>query len=336
MRKFSQIFESKEELLSKLSSSDDNLEEIFVDLTDIGYTIITDQIYISTSSGNIYYDKKEVKNFYPGIEIRLDRHIDDKKGDFRNWDGNIYYENDDSLLEHIYNSLHRVKSSFKDKAKIYYSIRSINTIEIRLFFDKEEGNSIIDYEKVEELVDKLQIEPRRNDMDRYRDLDGERIEGYSINYDNSWRRPGGQIYEFVVKLREVGDNINIIGNDLTPGEWSILSDITRWENLLRKDDLNNKTQLMSIFNIWCNKFYKKIKSENVKLVPVNNGRKEMGYKITQEVDGIAKDLITIYYWFDEQGTYDIYTEEKSWKNYMKGKKVKFDIYNMYFRVKIEK
>jgi hypothetical protein len=316
MRKFSKIFESKEELLSRLSTSDDNLEEIFVDLTDIGYTIITEQIYISTSSGNIYYDKKEVKNFYPGIEIRLDRHIDDKKGDFRNWDGNIYYENDDSILEHIYNSLHRVKSSFKDKASIYYSIRSINTIEVRLFFDKEEGNSIIDYEKVEELVDKLQIEPRRNDRDRYRDLDGERIEGYSIF------KFGGQIYEFVVKLREVGDNINIIGNDLTPGEWSILSDITRWENLKNvraENDLSNKTTLMSIFNIWCTKFYKYIKSENIKLIPVNGGRKENGYKITHEVDGIAKDLITIYYWFDERGTYDIYTEEKSWKNYMKGK-----------------
>ena len=336
MRKFSQILESKEELLSKISSNDNELEEIFIDLTDIGYTILTEPIYISTSTGNIYYDKKDVKNFYPGIEIRLDRDIDDNKGDFRNWDGGIYYENDDSILEHIYNSLHRIKSSFKDKANIYYSIRSINTIEVRLFFDKEEGNSVIDYEKVEEIVNKLQIEPIRNDRDRYRNLDGENIEGYSISYDNSWRRPGGQIHEFIIKLREVGDNINIIGDDLTPGEWSILSDITHWENLLRENDLSNKTTLMSIFNIWCTKFYKYIKSENIKLIPVKGNRKENGYKITHEVDGIAKDLITIYYWFDERGTYDIYTEPKNWKNYMKGKKVKFDIYNLYFRVKVEK
>ena len=339
MRKFSQILESKEELLSRISASDNELEEIFIDLTDIGYTILTEPIYISTSTGNIYYNKKDVKNFYPGIEIRLDRNIDESKGDFRNWDGNVYYENDDSILENIYSSLHRIKSSFKDKSSIYYSIRSINTIEIRLFFDKEEGNSVIDYEKIEEIVNKLQIEHRdRNDRDRYRDLDGESIEGYSISYDNSWRRPGGQIHEFVIKLRGVSDNINIIGNNLTPGEWSILSDITRWENLSPKkeEDLNNKTTLMSIFNIWCTKFYKYIKSENIKLIPVKGNGKENGYKISHEVDGVVNDLITIYYWFEERGTYDIYKEPKNWKNYMKGKKVKFDIYNLYFRVKVEK
>ena len=54
MRKFSKIFESKETLLSKLGSSEDEIKDMCTELTDEGYEIKISTEYIG-ADGHIYY-----------------------------------------------------------------------------------------------------------------------------------------------------------------------------------------------------------------------------------------------------------------------------------------
>ena len=335
MRKFSQIVESKEELLSRINIDDNNIEEIFIDLVDNGYTLLIDQVYISTSTGYPHRRKNDVKNYYPGIEIGLDREITEEsisnggKGDVRNWDGSIYFESDIDIIDSIYNSIHRVKSMLSNKASVYYSIRSVNHIEIRVIFDKEDNGSPIDYEEIENVIGGLQIEPTRNDTERFRDLDGQSIEGYSISFDSSWR---GDLHELKIALRSLPNtDINIFpelsGGGLLPSEWVIKKAISNGKS-------DNKEQLMSIFNIWVTKFFNKIKSENVKLIPVSGQRKDNGYKIREEIPGQdeVKDLITIFYWYEDIKTQNVVTKKGG---FIRRETKNFEIYELYFRVKIE-
>ena len=340
MRKFSQILESKEDLLSRINADEDSIEEIFIDMVDLGYSYMIDPVYISTSTGYPHRRTRDVKDYYPGIEIDLNRNIDGKSisdggsDDVRNWNGGIYFESELEIIDSIYNSIHRIKSMLNGKASVYYSLRSVNEIEIRIIFDKEQSDSLIDYERLEEILDKLQIEEdHHHRSERYRNLDGTQIEGYSISKDSSWRRPGGDIYEYKVKLRNLPSEVNILNTYLDPAEWAIKSAISNGK-------LDNKEQSMSLFNIWVNKFFKKIKNDKLKLVPVSapspqlqsrlgGSNSQRGYKI---IDDSGKILITIFYWYEEQKTFKIVTVPK---RFGRSETKDFDVYDMYFRVKIE-
>ena len=190
MRKFSQILESKEELLSRINVDDDSIEEIFIDMVDLGYSYMIDQVYISISTGYPHRRTRDVKDYYPGIEIDLNRNIDDKSisdggsGDVRNWNGGVYFESKLEIIDSIYNSIHRIKSMLNGKASVYYSIRGVNDIEIRIIFDREQSDSFINYESVEDILKYLQIvDDHHHRGVRYRDLDGTQVEGYSLEFD---------------------------------------------------------------------------------------------------------------------------------------------------------
>lgn len=327
MRKFSSILENKDELLGRLSISDEDIEEIFVDLTDKGYELLIDSIYISLKTGEIFYDKNDVKYYYPGIEIKIDRFVDEKSTDYRNWDGSVYYENDITILDEINSAIHRLKSEFGDKSSIYYSFKNINLFTIRLVFDKEESESPLDKEKVKDVIRKL------NTNDAYNDpLDiGTSIEGYSIKYDNTWRSShNNHEYEISLNTRVYGD-IDITRPNLSSSEQVIKGNI-----LNGKDD--NKEQITSIFNAWCRKFFDEIKNDNLRLIPTGpsspSGESRKGYKIIYSNGESSKDLITIYYNIHNDNDYKVQTEPKSIKNYMRGKFIKFEVYTIYFKIKI--
>jgi hypothetical protein len=337
VRKFSQILESKEDLLSRINADDDNIEEIFIDMVDLGYTYMIDPVYISLSTGYPHRRTRDVKDYYPGIEIELDRTINDKSisdggsGDVRNWNGSVYFESELNIIDSIYNSIHRIKSMLDGKASVYYSIRNINHITIRIIFDREQSDSFINYEGVEDILKSLQIvDDHHHRGVRYRDLDGARIEGYSLSFDSTWRRPSGDTYEYKAQLRTLPNEIRILNNDLLPSEWAI-------KTAMDSGKSDNREQLMSLFNTWVTKFYSKIESHELKLVPVKASRPhiqshsaERGYKI---IDNDGNILITIFYWYEEQKTFKIVTEPKRFSRDVT--KV-FDVYELYFRVKVEK
>lgn len=83
MKKFSKIVESKlnkDELISKLGISSDDLDEVFIDMVDLGYDMTSEDIYISSSTGYPHRSSSSSKEFYPGLEINLYRKTGDSSG----------------------------------------------------------------------------------------------------------------------------------------------------------------------------------------------------------------------------------------------------------------
>ena len=313
MRKFSQILESKEELLSRISVTDDEIEEMLIDLIDLGYYHISDSIYISTKTGHIHRRKKDSKEYYPGLEININRNIDDDKGDYRNWDGGVYFEDDLSILDAIYNSIHRVKSMLGDRGSIYYSIRNVNDIQIRIVFDKESSGTLINYEMIEDTIKDLEIFKSHVRQDGYGDLDGTRVNGYYIDFNQSWRRPGGDIYELKMA---VGTDDSI-------------------ESSVKEGHTNNKSEMWINFKLWCNKFLNKVNPDhNLKLKPITQvvrGKSKSGFVIVDK-DNPDVVLIDIICWYEDQETRKVITEKGGFLK--KEKVVEYEIYELYFRVKI--
>jgi len=157
MRKFSKIVESRSELFSRLSTTQEDIEEALVDLSDNGYDIDIEDIYISPS-GKVHYDTVGVPEYYSALRIDIKRpstSIENSMGDVRNWDGSVYYEKDINILESIYHSITRLKSTFSGKAEVYYCFRSVNTISISVIFNIETGKSVINFEDVSEYMNSL-------------------------------------------------------------------------------------------------------------------------------------------------------------------------------------
>ena len=161
MRKFSQLNESKSNsLLAKLGTSEDEIKDICSELSDEGYKIDIDVVYIGLD-GRIYRSDKETSEFYPCIEIELYRETDKKDGgevkdefnDVRNWNGGVYYEGNIGILKMIYEICHRFESTFTSKeTQVYFSLRSINEIRVRITFDKAKSILPIDFSRVQDYI----------------------------------------------------------------------------------------------------------------------------------------------------------------------------------------
>lgn len=163
MRKFSKILESKEEFLTKLGTSEEEIKDICSDLVDEGYVLRISNEYLGMN-GHAYDTPNQTKNYYPLIDIELDRKMSDtseygdkttkdKFSDVRMWNGGVYYEGDVSLLKMIYEIVYRFESMFtSEKAEVFYSIRNINDINIRITFGLEESTSALDFGEVKKYL----------------------------------------------------------------------------------------------------------------------------------------------------------------------------------------
>ena len=67
-----------------------------------------------------------------------------------------------------------------------------------------------------------------------------KLRGTSLEFDSSWRRPSGDIYEYKTRLRSLPSEVNILGEHLEPSEWAIKSAMDAGKS-------NNTEQLMSLF-----------------------------------------------------------------------------------------
>lgn len=227
MRKFSQLNESKSNsLLTKLGTSEDEIKDICSDLTDEGYKIDIEVTYIGLD-GHIYRNDKETTRFYPSIEIELYRDTANRDeygqgetkeefNDVRKWNGGVYYEGNIGILKTVYEICHRFESTFTSTdTQVYFSMRSINEVRIRITFPESKSDLPISFSKVEEFI--------------------------SNNFDID------ENYE-VSDLFTHGDGINKYGEiDLKHHEhiWT----------LVKRNKFDNKDDLRESFKEYCNQIY---------------------------------------------------------------------------------
>ena len=162
MRKFSKIFESKETLLSKLGSSEDEIKDMCTELTDEGYEIKISTEYIG-ADGHIYYGENETSKYNPCIEVDLyrdttqaiqgsqynEKETKEQFKDVRKWNGGVYYEGNMSILKSVYELCYRFESTFTNgEAEVFFSMRSINEVRIRITFKLVESEGPIDFSEV--------------------------------------------------------------------------------------------------------------------------------------------------------------------------------------------
>ncbi len=174
MKKFSKIFENRDELLLKLGASEEEVRDICSELIDEGYKLSMSSMYIGLN-GHIYKDPNETSKYYPSIEIDLYRDLIsdkdtgehfEKYNDVRNWNGGVYFEGNINILKTIYEICYRFESTFKsDKAEVFFSIRSINEINVRITFDIEYSISPIDFEEVKKYIIKNNIDDLTSGLD---------------------------------------------------------------------------------------------------------------------------------------------------------------------------
>lgn len=165
MRKFSKIFENKDELLTNLGTSEDEIKDMCSEILDEGYRLEMITEYIGLN-GHIYRGPSQTKEYYPSININLYRntkvesesHYDDGQTkdqfkDVRNWNGGIYYEDNINILKSIYELCYRFESTFtSDKANVFFSMGSINEICIRITFGLEQSKSPLDFSDIREFI----------------------------------------------------------------------------------------------------------------------------------------------------------------------------------------
>lgn len=164
MKKFSKILESNEEtLLSKIGSSEDEIKDICSDMTDEGYKVEIVTKYLGLD-GRTYYNDKGTIEYYPCISVALTRKdnkpddSDESTDDVRNWDGGVYYEGDINILKTIYNVCARFESTFtSDDAEVYFSIRSINDIVLRICLRKVIGDAKVKFRELHDTLGSLEI-----------------------------------------------------------------------------------------------------------------------------------------------------------------------------------
>jgi hypothetical protein len=162
MKKFSKILESRKELLSKLGTTEDEIEDALVDLTDLGFILTIEDVYLSPS-GTKHYDTDTVvgiPEYFPMIEIEIEKpKKEGNEGEIMNWDGSVYYEENQLVLESISHSVYRLRSMFSGKARVFCAIRNIHHIVVRVVFEQEVGKDIVNFE---EIWDLLQVKEYEN------------------------------------------------------------------------------------------------------------------------------------------------------------------------------
>lgn len=159
MRKFSKIFETKEKILDVIGIEEADIKDICQDLIDeydFSFKIIPQWI---SKSGTVYYKSNQSSESYPSLLVSLERELDyesktDK--DPRNWNGGVYYESDANVIKVIYETISRLESLLdKGDIKVFYSIRSMGDIQLRITSSIERSTLPIDVENVINFIEKI-------------------------------------------------------------------------------------------------------------------------------------------------------------------------------------
>lgn len=150
------LFESnsqytKSDILNSIGISEEEIKDICQDLIDYEYVVTFDTSFISLT-GNIHKEPNRSHEFYPCLNIYLKREIDSK--DPRIWNGSIYYEDDENIISEIHHIIGRIGSTLENEtSKVFYSIRNINDIEIRITIPSVKAVNLITNSEMVAILD---------------------------------------------------------------------------------------------------------------------------------------------------------------------------------------
>lgn len=164
MKKFSKIFETKEKILDVIGVDEADIKDICQDLIDeFDFTYKITPQWIS-KSGSIYYKANQASETYPSLLVSLERQIIDResgeaktKKDPRSWNGGVYYEDNADLIKVVYETIRRLESMLdRGEIKVFYSIRSMNDIQLRITTPIEQTKLPIDVENVVNFIENIE------------------------------------------------------------------------------------------------------------------------------------------------------------------------------------
>jgi hypothetical protein len=312
MKKFTRIFESKEKILDLVGLTESELKSIFQELIDeYDFSFEIRNIWIA-KSGHIYYKPNQALETYPCLVIEMKRILEGIKEDPRNWNGGVYYEDDLNLIKLLLNVIKQLENSISG-GKIFYAIRNLGEIDIRISVDIEKVDLAIDKEKALKFINSINSKEDQWARENFFNLPNPLQEDYSIKHTFS-----------------MGDKKTI---EVKPAAHLSLTSIY---NRILKDtppsmkQIDNMEDLKIIYERFVKKFFD-ICNEKKNLSFGLNGKygDHMPFSRSASIHNIylgSDKLIKIYYSIGEERTFA--TKRKIGGSIFKPEYAKFTFYNI--------
>jgi hypothetical protein len=305
MKKFTRIFESKEKILDLVGLTESELKSIFQELIDdYDFSFEIRNIWIA-KSGHIYYKPNQALETYPCLVIEMNRILEGIKEDPRNWNGGVYYEDDLNLIKLLLNVIKQLENSISG-GKIFYAIRNLGEIDIRISVDIEKVDLAIDKEKVLKFINSINSKEDQWARENFFNLPNPLQEDYSIKHTFS-----------------MGDKKTI---EVKPAAHLSLTSIY---NRILKDtppsmkQIDNMEDLKIIYEKFVKKFFEICnQKKNLSLISKTNDYNEVIYHICYGDD----KLIKISYSQGDIKTFN--TKRKIGGSIFKPEYAKFSLYNI--------
>jgi hypothetical protein len=299
MKKFTRIHESKEKILDLVGLTESELKSIFQELIDeYDFSFEIRNIWVA-KSGHIYYKPNQALETYPCLVIEMNRILDGIKVDPRNWNGGVYYEDDLNLIKLLLNVIKQLENSISG-GKIFYAIRNLGEIDIRISVDIEKVDLAINKEKVLKFIENINGKEDEWARENFFNLPNPLQEDYSIKHTFS-----------------MGDKKTI---EVKPSAHLSLTSI--YNRVLKdtqsKKEIDNMEDLKIIYERFVKKFFD-ICNEKKNLSLIGRIR---SYHIYFGDD----EIIKIYYSKGEERTFT--TKRKIGGSIFKPEYAKFTFYNI--------
>jgi hypothetical protein len=304
MKKFTRIHESKEKILDLVGLTESELKSIFQELIDeYDFSFGIRNIWVA-KSGHIYYKPNQALETYPCLVIEMNRILDGIKVDPRNWSGGVYYEDDLNLIKLLLNVIKQLENSISG-GKIFYAIRNLGEIDIRISVDIEKVDLAINKEKVLKFINNINGKEDEWARENFFNLPNPLQEDYSIKHTFS-----------------MGDKKTI---EIKPAEHLSLTSI--YNRILKdtqsKKEIDNMGDLGIIYERFVKKFFDICnEKKNLSLGLKGNNYGEIIYHIYFGDD----EIIKIHYSKGEERTFT--TKRKIGGSIFKPEYAKFTFYNI--------
>lgn len=311
MKKFTKIVESKEDILSNIDISEDDIIELcqeFVDEFDYSLSISSEYI---NKNGRISRGPNQSSEYYPSLILNFKRK--DLEKDYRYYNGGVKYENNSYILKILYETIKRIESIIESKDNlVLYTIRSLDDISIRVTTKviKSEVGTII--ENIKKSIPKLSTS--------YLDDEYECVDNFSHGETNQ--------FQIKLKYREYHKNYKDM-NDNIPFD-RVLKRSIESSNSGSPDNSND---LIKISNIIIKRIIDSIVVEDIKLSDVSysyyNSFEEL---ISKHIDIKIKNKSYLKLWSNvsEDDKYHIVIGQSLFKNVIKTVKT----FGLYFNITI--
>lgn len=304
MKKFTRIHESKEKILDLVGLTESELKSIFQELIDeYDFSFEIRNIWVA-KSGHIYYKPNQALETYPCLVIEMNRILDGIKVDPRNWSGGVYYEDDLNLIKLLLNVIKQLENSISG-GKIFYAIRNLGEIDIRISVDIEKVDLAINKEKVLKFIENINGKEDEWARENFFNLPNPLQEDYSIKHTFS-----------------MGDKKTI---KVKPAAHLSLTSI--YNRILKDTPSKKEIDNMEDLKIICERFVKKFfdicnEKKNLSLGLKANNYGEIIYHIYFGDD----EIIKIHYSKGEERTFT--TKRKIGGSIFKPEYAKFTFYNI--------